>query len=93
MDWLSKYEGGDNNIQFYELLKRMKTSDFKKYEPVIIDGRTKGYILVFRDQDRYVLRKKNSDIMRQYELHIFVDALGELSDGESLVYVSIHFCD
>ena len=73
------------------MLKKIKVKDFKNYEQVIADERTKGYILVFHDPERYVLCEKKSGKMRQYELHIFVDANCELSDGKVEVYVSIHF--
>ena len=93
LDWLSKYEGVDNNIIFYELLMRIKAEDFMGFKPVMNKGRTKGYILIFHDSDRYVLYEKKNGIMRRYELHIFVDAWGELSNGEAIMYVSLHFID
>ena len=91
LDWLSEYEGVDSNIAFYELLKNMKTEDFEGFKPVMNKGRTKGYILIFHDSDRYVLREKKSGIMRRYELHILVDAWRELSNGEAIMHVSLHF--
>lgn len=91
LDWLNGFEGVDNNIQFYKLLKKIKAKDFKNYEQVIVDGRTKGYILVFHDSERYFLCEKKSGKMKQYELHFFVNADGGLSDGDADVYVSIHF--
>ncbi|SEL40570.1 hypothetical protein SAMN02910353_02538 [Ruminococcus sp. YRD2003] len=93
LDWLSEYEGVDNNIIFYELLKKIKAEDFMGLKPVMNKGRTKGYILIFHDSDRYVLYEKKNGIMRRYELHIFVDAWGELSNGEAIMYVSLHFID
>ena len=91
LDWLKGFEDVDNNIQFYKLLKKIKAKDFKNYKQVVADGRTKGYILIFHDPERYALCEKKSKKMKPYELHFFVNAGGELGDGYADVCVSIHF--
>lgn len=93
LNWLFDYEGVDDNIMFYELLKKMETGDYKGFQPVMIEGHTKGYILIFQNPERYVLRQQTSGKMKQYELHIFVDAKADLSNGKTYVFVSLHFID
>ncbi len=92
LNWLSDYPDLDTNYKVYKKLLNLQPEDYKGFFPVKYFERTLGYVLIFKNDDKFYVMDTN-DQLKKYELHIHINTICPLSGGETDAGISIHFCD